>query len=98
MLDIIDNLIYLFLKNNLFDKSIYKYNNFSNILYKKYPYKSTYEIRKYINILIKKGYIIQIFNGKSYDYQFINKDNLNIKLYEKKELEKIENSHIINYD
>jgi len=98
MYDLIDELIYLFLKNGLFHQSIYKYNNFSTILTKKYPYKSDYELRKYMNFLIKKGYVLQIFNGVSYEYQFINKDSLKIKKYELEQKKKLINADTINYD
>lgn len=98
MYDLIDELIYLFLKNDLFHQSIYKYNKYSSVLNQKYPYKSDYELRKYINFLIKKGYILQFHNGVSYEYQFLNKDNLKIEKYELEQKTKLINADTINYD
>tara|TARA_R100000388_G_scaffold92024_1_gene74550 strand:+ start:1411 stop:1701 length:291 start_codon:yes stop_codon:yes gene_type:complete len=91
----IDEIINHLLLNGLYDRSIYKFDSIQKPLLELYPEKNNYKIRKIIKELINKEYLFQIFNGRSYLYQFNNKDNL--KPTPKKELD-LKTPLIITFD
>lgn len=96
------NQIMLFLYNSkiIFDKSVYKYGVYKEVLLNLYPRHSDYKIKKIFDELIKYNYISKIECNKSFKYQFnafnlFSVDKINKKIDEKPQFD--ENGSVIVY-
>ena len=61
---------YLSLSDVLYDKSVYKYGVYKNILQEIYPRYNDYKIKKVFDELIYLGHIHKVPTNKSFKYQF----------------------------